>query len=227
MRPSAQAPMPPKIIREKRSPAWTVPSINTDDVLCFGRKKKFQDITPGLKSRTGGRQALVSGLRQQASCPRGGARRGGSEAVSCARLWAGRLPARSRDWSESGARRLPIGPQPPTRRPPRALGFWGLQWRRTVARGARASPCRTGSGVQGLISVGSWRPVPARAPQPNSMAIVRRPLCSGGGHFLQDRAGGGWQETKIRRPAWPGVLSRGLGSVLGLLGGWESRNVSS
>lgn len=96
-----------------------------------------------------------------------------------------------------------------------------------VGRDACTVPCRTRPGAQALISAGIWRPVPARAPQPNSMAIVRRPLCSGGGHFLQDREGGGRQETEMRRPALPGVLSWGLGSVRSLLGGWESRNVSS
>lgn len=98
-----------------------------------------------------------------------------------------------------------------------------------VARGGKGRaqvPCHTGPGAQALISTGIWRPVPARAPQPNSMAIVRRPLCSGGGHFLQDREGGGRQETEMWRPALPGVLSWGLGSVHSLLGGWESRNVS-
>lgn len=114
-------------------------------------------------------------------------------------------PARSRDWSESGARRLPIGPHAQATASLgllAALGFCGLRWRCTEGTDARAAPRPTGPGVQGLISAGSWRPVSARAPQPNSMAIVRRPLCSGGGHFLQDRAGCGWQETKIRRPAW-------------------------
>lgn len=159
--------------------------------------------------------------------------------MNCARLWAGRLPHPTPPRPPSLPRLVRKRGSPTSHWSPAthaqartsfgrlsAQGFCGLPWRRTVGRDSRTAPCRTGPGVQGLISAGSWRPVPARAPQPNSMAIVRRPLCSGGGHFLQDRAGGGLQETRIRRPAWPGVLSRGLVSVRGLLGGWESRNVS-
>lgn len=72
-----------------------------------------------------------------------------------------------------------------------------------LAAGPPAAPAaspRLGSGGprsprSGLISAGSWWPVRARAPRPNSMAIVRRPLCSGGGDFLRGWAGAGRQET--------------------------------
>ena len=74
----------------------------------------------------------------------------------------------------------------------------------------------------GLISAGSWWSVRARAPRPNSMAIVRRPLCSGGGHFLRGWAGAGRQETlraeaQTPRPPWLGVRGDGHlpGATLG------------
>lgn len=64
----------------------------------------------------------------------------------------------------------------------------------------------------GLISAGSWWPVRARAPRPNSMAIVRRPLCSGGGHFLRGWAGAGGRkrsELRPRRRGRPGPWAGG------------------
>jgi hypothetical protein len=103
----------------------------------------------------------------------------------------------------------------------------GLRERAAKRDGRAGRPLCAESYRQGLISADSWRPVPARAPRPNSMAIVRRPLCSGGGHFLQGRAGGGRQETKTRRPVRPGVLSRGFSPVRGVHGGWVGQNVPS
>lgn len=68
---------------------------------------------------------------------------------------------------------------------------WPLAARSGRGRGPRAQGAGGGRAAAelGLISAGSWRPVRARAPRPNSMAIVRRPLCSGGGHFLRGLAG--------------------------------------
>lgn len=40
--PATQAPIPPKTMREERSPERTFPSIITDDVCDFGRKKNFK-----------------------------------------------------------------------------------------------------------------------------------------------------------------------------------------
>lgn len=99
-----------------------------------------------------------------------------------------------------------------------------------LAAGPRAAPAaspRLGSRGpwsprSGLISAGSWWSVRARAPRPNSMAIVRRPLCSGGGHFLRGWAGAGRQETlraeaQTPRPPWLGVRGDGHlpGATLG------------
>lgn len=185
-----------------------------------------QEPGVGQRYRAAPEESLTSG-------PRSGSRRGGTDAASDARLWAGRLlRALPRLVRKRGA---PTSHWSPTTHAqtsvshglPAAPRFCGLSWKRLVGRDARTVPCLTVPGAQALISAGIWRPVPARAPQPNSMAIVRRPLCSGGGHFLQDREGGGRQETEMRRPALPGVLSWGLGSVRSLLGGWESRNFSS
>lgn len=68
---------------------------------------------------------------------------------------------------------------------------WPLAARSGRGHGPRAQGAGGGRAAAelGLISAGSWRPVRARAPRPNSMAIVRRPLCSGGGHFLRGLAG--------------------------------------
>lgn len=52
--PATQAPIPPKTIREERSPERTFPRIITDDVCDFWRKK-FQNITPAIKNHTGAR----------------------------------------------------------------------------------------------------------------------------------------------------------------------------
>lgn len=92
------------------------------------------------------------------------------------------------------------GPRP--RRPWRAS--------RETPPGVQRSPWSPRSG---LISAGSWWPIRARAPRPNSMAIVRRPLCSGGGHFLRGWAGAGRQETlraEAQTPRPPWALGRGL-----------------
>lgn len=99
-----------------------------------------------------------------------------------------------------GAGWLPIG------RPSAGRGRASRETRPRVQR----SPWSPRSG---LISAGSWWPVRARAPRPNSMAIVRRPLCSGGGHFLRGWAGAGRQETlraEAQTPRPPWALGRGL-----------------
>lgn len=161
--------------------------------------------------------------RQAGPRPRGRGHRG-----------AGPLCRELADWPPRGRQgrgRPPIGPQPEGRgcRQPRAAAAGPGAERARGRRGSaevRAGPGRAcvpapGAAEQGLISAGSWRPVRARAPRPNSMAIVRRRLCSGGGHFL--RAGLGGQETlraeaQTPRPPQPGVSGDGhlRGGALGL-----------
>lgn len=116
-------------------------------------------------------------------------------------------------WPAAGG----AGP-PPASAAAAGPGAGRARGRRAGAEG-RAGPSRAsvpapGAAEQSLISVGSWRPVRARAPRPNSMAIVRRPLCSGGGHFLRGRPGTGGQETlraeaQTPRPPQPGVRGDG------------------
>lgn len=104
----------------------------------------------------------------------------------------GKAKGRGLSGSGRGARRHPIGRW--LRAPAAAAG---PALREPAEAGPRAGPGRAwqsrppprAAAELGLISAGSWRPVRARAPRPNSMAIVRRPLCSGGGHFLRGLAG--------------------------------------
>lgn len=145
----------------------------------------------------------------------------------------------------ASARRLPIGPQPEGRgrRQPGAPGAGpgahgahvgpAARWpRQGRARPERASAPAPGAAEQGLISAGSWRPVRSRAPRPNSMAIVRRSLCSGGGHFLRGWAGARRQETlragaapagseaTATCPGAPLALTKGVSVCWSAGGGW-------
>lgn len=115
-----------------------------------------------------------------------------------------------------------VGPPPAQRSSSgsRASGARGVPASRR-ARLSRVSAPAPGAAELGLISAGSWWPVRARAPRPNSMAIVRRPLCSGGGHFLRGPAGAGGRklsEPRPRRRGRPSLGSEAMATPLGRSG---------
>ncbi|XP_036094085.1 translation initiation factor IF-2-like [Rousettus aegyptiacus] len=149
--------------------------------------------------------------------PPGGPRRSGLRGG--ARL-LGKAKGRGLSGSGRGARRHPIGRW--LRAPAAATG---PALREPAEAGPRAGPGRAwqsrppprAAAELGLISAGSWRPVRARAPRPNSMAIVRRPLCSGGGHFLRGLAGAsGRKRPEPSRGPDAGCPSLGVGGWTGI-----------
>lgn len=123
-------------------------------------------------------------FRWPAQGPAGRARRAGQGAGPEPFGGAGTLPGEFPDWSPERPAGRAVSPLAPS---PRG----GVAPALSSCRGSRSRSSLRSR----LISAGSWWPVRARAPRPNSMAIVRRPLCSGGGHFLRGWAGAGGQET--------------------------------
>lgn len=184
---------PTQTRRRTRSEAPTCPSSRTS--AAFGGKEQTSRPLHSVASLVRARARLAA--RRPALPGRGGGATSGAGPLRrglpdwpprCRQGRAGRPLARSRRGGAAAAGR----------------GAGRARGRRGDAEG-RAGPSRAsvpapGAAEQGLISAGSWRPVRARAPRPNSMAIVRRPLCSGGGHFLRGRAGTGGQETLRAEP---------------------------
>lgn len=154
----------------------------------------------------------------KATCARGGpGTRAAAKGGSGARYEGGAAPGEFLDWPPRGRRassplavslRGGAAPAPRSSNGSPAGGCLGGRAARR-SRLSRASAPAPGAAELGLISAGSWRPVRARAPRPNSMAIVRRPLCSGGGHFLRGWAGAGGRKRSKPRPRRRGSPSLG------------------